>query len=275
MGIKRIFLALLSFTFMDLQAQLLAPRPASKINLMVEAGAAFEMMADNATHGLIHGTATVKLDKFLILRGSLYQGTKSRFNNLKSKVSNNMLLEAHFSPAFKMWGFYAAYDLGQRNYKFENLEQFDAETGASNAQPHPVLYTSDITTPNAVMQYTLPNYRFGMGWYIQAVDGAKDKNNQTTFQASFFGSYAPAAKQFGTSTSDASLFNIDVPTRYSGNSVLQARKLGYGALFYLQTPQNIGGRMELGMRPTLYDGTKAEGVSTGFYFHFGLSLRLI
>lgn len=276
MGNKQLLILFGLFSIpMFLPAQILAPRKSTAINLMVESGAAFEMMADNATHGMIHAGATLQLGKFLIVRASIFQGTKSRFNNLKSPISTNAMLETHVSPLNKMWGIYAAFDQGVRNYKFENLEQFDAETGASSAQPHPVLYTPDIVAPNAVMQYALPTYKLGLGWYINVKDDSRERNNQTVFQASFFGSYSREAENFGLATSDASLFNIDVPTRYSGNSNLRARTMGYGALFYLQTPQSLGGRMEIGMRPSLYKGPAVTNAATGFYFHFGLNFRLI
>ncbi|MBL7813243.1 MAG: hypothetical protein JNL57_13560 [Bacteroidetes bacterium] len=254
-------------------AQLLAPRKPTKVNVLLEVGGAAEMMAENSTHAFITGTSTLQLGKILILRGIVTQGTKSRFQNLKSQISNNQFVEFHFSPLGKYWGFYGAYDHGVRNYKFENLIQNDVETGASSKQPDPVQYSPEENTGNAVLQYALPSYRFGFGWYLGGAETSEGA--AVNFQFSLFGCHSPKASNLNNVLSTLNSYNVNVPVMYEGASNLKASSSGFGALFLLQS-KYLGGRMEVGKRPTLYQNDQyVTGAAKGLYFLLGLNLRLL
>lgn len=254
-------------------AQILVPRKSTKINLIFEAGGAAELMAENSIHGFITSTTTIQIGKILVLRGIVLHGTKSRFKNLKSPVSNNLFFETHFSPLNKYWGFYGAYDMGVRNYKFENLVQSDIETGASSEQPDPGRYSFDENKSNAVFQFSIPSYRVGFGWYLGGAETSDNVN--VNFQFSLFGCYSSKASNLINIHSVQNLYNLNVPVMYQGISNLRASKTGFGALFILQS-QYIGGRMEVGKRPTLYQNDLyVSGAEKGMYFHLGLNLRLL
>lgn len=256
-----------------LNAQLLAPRKPTKVNVLLEVGGATEMMSENSTHAFITGTSTLQLGKILVLRGIATQGTKSRFQNLKSQISYNQFFEFHFSPLAKFWGLYGAYDRGVRNYKFENLIQNDVETGASSKQPDPVQYSPDENASNAVLQYALPSYRFGFGWYLGGAETSEGA--AVNFQFSMFGCYSPKASNLTNVLSTQNLYNVNVPVMYEGASDLKASSSGFGALFLLQS-KYFGGRMEVGKRPTLYQNDQfVTGAEKGLYFLLGLNLRLL
>lgn len=257
----------------SLNSQLLAPRKATKLNLIVEIGGGTDWMSENSLNAFVSGTTTAQFGKFLVLRGIATHGTKSRFQNLKSPLSNNLFLEAHISPLNKHWGFYGAYDFGVRNYKFENLIQNDAETGASSKQPDPVQYSPDENTTNAVFQYAIPTYRFGYGGYLSGAETAEGA--QVNFQFTLFGCYSKAASNLNNVQSIFNLYNLNVPIKYTGKSNLKASKAGFGMLAILQS-KNVGCRIEFGKRPTLYKNDQyVSGAEKGLFFHFGLNLRLL
>lgn len=241
--------------------------------MILEGGTSFEMMSENSTHGFLTASVSFVAKNFLLVRGTVFNGTKSRFNNLKSPTSLSYMLEGHIG---KGSGLYLGYDYGLRNYRFESTEQFDAETGASSAQPSAIYYTPETLKPNIVLQHSLPTYRIGIDGMFYNTGKQISPKESFVGQFAIFYAFSPKAQKAEALFSESSLYNINVPTAYNGGSAdLKASKRGFGFLLWGQS-YYAGMRMEIGMRPTLYKNSKyVTNSEKGFYFHMGFSLRLI
>ncbi|MCC7299341.1 MAG: hypothetical protein IT244_13485 [Bacteroidia bacterium] len=271
---NRTFLLIIGIFFCNISnAQLLAPRRPTSINLIVEAGCSVEMKAENSTQGFINGSVCFVAGNIFLAHATVFNGTRSKIDNQKSNTSLSYILEGFVGNGA---GLYVGYDYGLRNYRFESVAQYDAETGASSAQPNAQLYTPEEIKPNVVIQHALPAYRIGLSSMFNLHGKELTAKEGFIGQFAIFGSYSPKATQANALFSESSLYNINVPTAYSGESSdIKASKRGFGFLLWGQSYYG-GIRSEIGWRPTLYknyDG--ATNAEKGFYFNFGFSLRLI
>jgi hypothetical protein len=277
-----------SFIFLSAltsKSQLLNPlnkfRP---LGMNVEAGAGLDFKSGNAPNFFANFGASLRLWNVVVYRPNIYFGAKVKNENYKTDNSVKWLHEVCLHPfrlgkkgdeAFTYLGFYGALDQNVRNYSFDEVNLYDAETGAAVREQ----YNSDYTKGKVAFQYALPFYKVGLSLY--AYKQSSVKTRKTVFDET--GGYAaniylfysiPTQAVKDTIIATQSYFNVNVPSNYViSNARSFTRGVGFGV--HLISSQLINIRLEFGTRPSLHLQSDKSLFGKGGYIVMNFNIRLI
>ncbi len=284
---KYLFLwcAFIFLNVSSIQSQLLNPlnkfRP---LGVNVEAGVGVDFKSGNAPNYFANLGGSLRLWNVVVYRPNIYFGAKVKNENYKTDNSVKWLHEVCLHPfrfgkksdsAFTYLGFYGAFDQNLRNYSFDEVNLFDAETGAAVREQ----YNSNYTKGKVAFQYAIPFYKVGLSIY--AYKQSRVKAKKTIFDET--GGYAaniylfysiPLQAVKDTITATQSYFDVNVPTNYViSNARSFTRGVGFGV--HLVSSQLINIRLEFGTRPSLHLQSDKSLFGRAGYIVMNFNIRLI
>ena len=283
---KLIFkIFIIVFITNKMHAQLFNPYGAFKqFGINADVGIGMDASSSNAISGNLNAGVSLRLWNFLVYRPNISITTRAKSSNYTTTFARRFLHEVCLHPLrfgkdnyFSYFGFYAAYDDNNRNYKFVNTEISDAETG----KPFIENFTSEYYKGTVAMQYSIPYYRTGISFYsFTKLSKGKDKKERDTDlggnAVNFYLFYSFAAKPLASKLiAEQNYYNVNVPSLLEVQNINQ-KGTGFGFGIHAITSKFFCMRFEFGARPTLFSTDKENWtLGKAGFLNINIGLRLI